>query len=145
AEPRGPRRETVPVRRAEGDMVDAAGPLHRRPEAGLDEDVNFSGRTALAHGEDMQRGAAIDGVNALGPHAEHLGEDELRRGEIGHRERDRPEAADLVVRRHGAVLPRMGLARAAVVDEVEALPLRILEGERRAPRPLADLADRAAG
>src|SRR5690606_17362477 len=94
---------------------------------------------------DMQRGAAIDGVNALGPHAEHLGEDELRRGEIGHRERDRPEAADLVVRRHGAVLPRMGLARAAVVDEVEALPLRILEGERRAPRPLADLADRAAG
>src|SRR5690554_1509522 len=50
-----------------------------------------------------------------------------------------------MVRRHGAVLPRMSLARAAVVDEVEALPLRILEGERRAPRPLADLADRAAG
>ena len=48
--------------------------------------------------------------------------------------RDRAEAADLVLGRHRASVPGMGLARAAVVDEREALAFGILEIERRAGR-----------
>src|ERR1044072_133753 len=43
-------------------------------------------------------------------------------------------------RRHRALPPRVCVARAAVIDQAQALALRILEVEREAPIALGDLA-----
>ena len=69
----------------------------------------------------------------------HLG------GEVRYGERDRPEPADLMLRRHRAFLPRMRFALAAVVDERQPLAFRILEIEREAAVALPDFADLHAG
>ena len=55
-----------------------------------------------------------------------------------HAHGDRAEAADLVLRWHGAAVPRVSLARAAVIHEAEALAFGILEIEPEASVALVD-------
>ena len=115
-------------------MVGAAAPGPGAGQIGLDGDMEFGGGTALAHLVDMDAGAGAIGraVFAHRAHVHDLGEDGVGRLQVGDAQRDRAEAADLMLGRHRTLLPRMGLAGAAVVDEREALAFRILEEDRGA-------------
>jgi hypothetical protein len=78
-------------------------------------------------------------------HAHNLREHEVCIVQVGHADRDRAEATDLVLGRHGAALPWMGLlALPAVIDEAEALALEILEVEGEPAIALDDLGLRDA-
>src|SRR6478609_8290116 len=78
-------------------------------------------------------------------HAHDLREYEFRIVQVGHTDGDRAEAADLVLGRHGAAVPRMGLlALPAVIDEAQALALEILEVEDEPSVALDDLRVRDA-
>ena len=115
--------------------MDRAGALAGGAQAGVHRDVQLGRRAALAHLEDMS-----SAVPANGAHLHHLRQHRLGRDERRHRQLDRPEAADLALGRDGALVPGMGLARAAVVGQAQALAFRVLEVERRAPGGPGDLA-----
>ena len=61
-----PRRRTRLVRRAERDVVHAAGALLGRRQAGLDRDVQLGRRAALAHLVDMDLARRSGRVGARG-------------------------------------------------------------------------------
>src|SRR5262249_6028673 len=79
---------------------------------------------------DLSAGAAVETVLASLLHAHDDGEHRLGTLKIGHAQKDRAEAADLMRRGHRALFPGMRLARAAIVDEGQTLAFRILEMDR---------------
>src|SRR5690606_6768065 len=77
---------------------------------------------------------------ALPIYVHDAGQYRFGRRQIGHRDGDRAEAADLVLGGHGAAVPGMRFAGAAVVEQPETLAFGILEIETRSPVLLCDLA-----
>ena len=78
----------------------------------------------------------MGGVVAHAAHVHDLGQHEGGARQLVHGQHDRTEAADLVLGRHRAALPRRGRARAAVVDQHQPLALAVLERQRQ---PAVDL------
>src|SRR5688500_17325033 len=72
-------------------------------------------------------------------HSHGIAQDTARALQLRYAAPDQAEAADLVRGRHGAALPRMGLALPAIVDEAQALAFEILEIEREPTVTLDDL------
>ncbi|MCC2653219.1 MAG: hypothetical protein K0Q60_3385 [Microvirga sp.] len=72
------------------------------------------------------------------PHIHGLGQDAGRALQLRHADPDRPQAPNLVLGRHGAALPRMGLALPVIIDEAQALAFEILEVEGKAAVTLDD-------
>ena len=63
---------------------------------------------------------------------------------IVHGEHDRAEAANLMLRRHRALLPRRSRARAAVIDQHQPLAFPVLERQRQPAVDFDDVAGMAA-
>ena len=120
----------------------AAGARPRRLQAPLLGDVQLGPRPARSHLVHVHR------RRSRSPDARTRARDACRSAaqhRVGGRERrdaerDRAEAANLVLRRHRAAVPRVRLAGAPIVDEREPLALRILEVERQPAVALRDLA-----
>ena len=96
----------------------AAGALRGRAQGGLDRDMKLGRGAALAHLVDMdaaRRHAHHTRAPGAWPSASR--QHDVGAGEVGHADGDRTEAADLMLRRHGALVPGMGLALPAIVDE----------------------------
>jgi hypothetical protein len=118
-------------------VVNAAGTRLSGREIGLDAHMQLRGRTARAHLVDVHRAAVVAELAGV-THLHHAGEHRVGGRKIRHADRDRPETPDLVLRRDGAALPRVRVARAAIVHEGEALAFRVLEIEQKPPAALAD-------
>ena len=125
----------------------AARALLRRAQIRLHRDVQLRARAAFAHLVDVHGVLRVVGmrIGAHLAHAHQRGQHGVGRLEVRHAQRDRSEPAHLMRRRHRALLPGISFARAAVVDQAEALAFRILEIERQAAVALGDLAGLHAG
>ena len=121
----------------------AAGAGMRRREIGPHRDVQLGGRAALAHLIDVHAVAVRFRMRIVAHllHVHDLREHQIGRPQLRHRHGDRPEPADLMLGRHRALVPRMRLALAAVIDQRQALAFRVLEIERRPAVALGDIAD----
>ena len=91
------------------------GPARR---SRLHRHMQFGRRAPVAHLVNMHR---LDRPRAVFAHRAHAHRRPRRRASVGssvgHAHGDRPQAADLVLGRHGAAVPRMGLARAAIIHQ----------------------------
>ena len=105
-------------------------------KAGLDRDLQFRRRSALAHLVDThRRGIAATEVTHF-PHVQHRGQHPIRRPEVGNAERNRPQAANLMLGRDGAFRPGMRrCVRIRFRAEAQALALPVFEIERQAAVP----------
>ncbi len=129
------------VRRAEGDVVHGAGTLVGGRKVRLDGDVQFGGRAAFAHREDMDVARPVRVRIGRGlPHVHDLDQHGLGVADIRNAEGDGAEALDLVFGRNRAPFPRMGRRAGIVHGQAEALAFDVLEIERGAARDVADLA-----
>ena len=93
-------------------------------------------RAALAHLIDVHAIAVRFRMRIVAhlAHVHDLGERDIGRRSSGTLMRDRPKPADLLLGRHRAFVPWLGVALAAVVDQREPLAFRVLEVERQRGR-----------
>ena len=106
--------------------------------------MQLGGGAALAHRKHVDL-RAVRGIVADAAHVHDLGQHARGARKILHGEHDRAETADLMFRRHRAVLPRRGRPRAAVVDQHQPLAFAVLERQRQPAVDFDDLAGDAAG
>ncbi|MCY1301101.1 hypothetical protein D9M70_506930 [compost metagenome] len=71
-----------------------------------------------------------------------MSQDQFCVGDVGHADRDRPEALDLMFGWNRALFPRMRGLKSAVVVQPEALAFAVLEIKRQASVDFGDFADR---
>jgi hypothetical protein len=85
----------------------------------------------------MDRDAVRALVFAFAAHLHHDRQQRFGRLQVRDAERDRPKAADLIFGRNRALVPGVRLPGAAIVEQAEALALRILEVEGESAAALA--------
>src|SRR5215207_5540997 len=134
------------IRGTERDVMDPAAAEPGGWEIGTLLDTYLragSARTALED-DGAQRGVVRRGIVAGLPEAEDVGEHTRGGSETIDGQGDVVEAADLVLQRDRAPLPRSESDVVAASHQGETLPLRIGEAQCRAPRDLHHAAVREA-
>ena len=107
-----------------------AGALPGDAQLRLDRYMKLCRGTALAHGKDMH--FPLRGARRMDPdfaHVHDAGKNGPGGREVRNAQGDRAEALDLMLGRHRAFRPRMGLA-AVVGHQPETLAFRVLEIDR---------------
>jgi hypothetical protein len=88
-------------------MVDTSGPGLGYRQVGLDGNVQLGRRFAKTRLVDIGASFRLAGLGIVpdAGHAQDRGEHEVDMVQVGHADRDWPEAAELALRWHGAALP----------------------------------------
>ena len=102
---------------AQGDMMHAAGSLPGRWKFRLDRDVQFCRWPARAHFIDVHGGSAIPFVFPRRAHVEEFLKNPVCAFEIGNADRNRSEAANLMLGWHRALFPRVRFPACPVIDQ----------------------------
>ena len=126
--------------RAQGNVMDASGALSGEWQFRLDGDVQLRSGSARTHFINVNCRARPRAILSDCPHAENIFKNALGAIEPGNADRDRTQAANLMLGRDGASFPWVDASCPTIINETKTLPFEIFKIESQPPVTLGNAA-----